>query len=190
MAAKTLDVAPVIDLAREMVRREQRIDKMESELKREKEELELIRRERMPDLMRERDVASLELGSGWELSLKPVFFASLPSTSAIEKASEELAPELRARREEGLEWLRKNKAGDIIKNTVKVELGQGQTAVAKKIVAFIKTLKLSAERTEVVHSATLGKLLREKIKIGADVPFETFAVFSGQEAVVTPIKKK
>ncbi len=186
-----IEVKPeIVELARDMVRRERRIAQMEAQLSKEKEELRVIQYTTMPDLMRTHNIRSQTMGDGWVLACEPFFRASLPALSTIEKADPEEAARLMSQLNAGIKWIEANRGGDIIRDTIKVELGKGQSAMAKQIMALVKKLKLSAERARKVHPATLAKFLREKIQAGADVPTETFSLSSGEVAKVVPPKVK
>lgn len=184
----SVNTGPVIELARDMVRRERRIEVFEAELKREKEELLKIATETMPDLMRSCGVRAQELSNGWKLSCKPVFRASLPAPSTITNADPEEAAVLIGRLKAGLDCLKRWKATDIIKNTIKIELGLRQTAEATKFMNLAKQMKVAAERVQKVNPSTLSKYLKERVAAGKDVPFDTFAVFAGEIAEVIPPK--
>lgn len=184
------NTGPVIELARKMVKLELEIRAATEFIQIKSDELDRIKTEQMPDLMRSCSVTSLDLTSGWSLGLYPVFRASLPAMSTIEKAAPEESAVLAGRLEAGLKWLRANKAADVIRDTIKVDLGPGQAKVANAIMKFIKTFKVGAERSQKVHPSTLNKLLKEKIANGVDVPMDTFGVFSGEVAEVKFIAKK
>ncbi len=88
-------------------------------------------------------------------------------------------------------WLRKQKGGDLIKNTLKLELGRGCGTVLKKFLMLAKSQKVSVKQTEGVHPSTLAKFLKEKLEKGVDVPAETFGLFRGREAkVIAPKNPK
>jgi hypothetical protein len=144
----------------------------------------------VPERMKELNLPALPLSGGYTLETKPLFEASIPSVSAIESAPDEIAAALIARREGALKWLEKNKAGSIISTQMKIALGKGQTALARKVVAFLKTLKLSAETSRTVHPGSLKKHLRELLEAGKDVPFDLFQIYSGTQARVKPPKKE
>jgi hypothetical protein len=184
------DPAPVVKLAERMVALEMRISQAYAQAAQDSAELLRIRRDEMPDLMRTLGIKDQTLTNGWQLELQPVFEASLPSYSAMEKADGEEAMLLEQRRNAGFKWLRGNKAADLIKNILKMDLGKGEDAKAKQLVALAKKLKVPFEHSESVHAGSLKKFLREKVAGGADVPFDTFAVFSGEMASVKPPKIK
>lgn len=182
-------VALVVDNARRMMRLEMEIADIEQKLRTKQEEYDKLSTDELPGLMESVGIKTLPLANGYTLDLKPVFRASLPAKSTIEKANDEERPILLARFTDGLKWLRKHKAGDLIKNTLKLDLGKGQDAVVKEFMALAKRLKVSVDRSETVHPGSLGKFLREQLEIGTDVPFETFGVFDGRKAEIKPPKK-
>lgn len=183
------DPAPVIRLAERMVKMETQIHFLENALASEKAELRRIETEEMPALMQTLGFKRMELTDGWTLEVKPFFEASLPSFSSIESAKDpEEQMDLDERRNAGFKWLRGHKASDLIKNILRMDLGKGNDAAAKKLAALAKSLKIPFEQSESVHAGSLKKFLRETLEAGRDIPFDTFAVFSGEMATVKPPK--
>lgn len=69
-----------------------------------------------------------------------------------------------------LAWLRLNKFGSLIKNTVKVAFGKGDDKKAKALAAFLKKEKVTYERREGVHPQTLQAFIRESLRVGRNLP--------------------
>lgn len=63
-------------------------------------------------------------------------------------------------------WLRQNKFGALIKNTIRVAFGKGDDKIAAKLSAFLKKTKIPYERAEAVHPQTLGAFVREQLGAG------------------------
>lgn len=179
-------LARLINHAREMARKLKRVSELEAEQKEIQEAYDLLAQTVVPDLMRECGLPSLPLGNGWSIEVEPVFRANLPSPSAIEKAKGEEAEALIQRLTAGLAWLNEEKGGDLVNDTFVISLGKGKQDEAKAISELIERLKLDGERVEKVHHAQLAKFLKEKIAAGKEVPFDTFAVFSGDVAKLVP----
>lgn len=184
-------IEAVIKKARELYHCELHITTLKEELAKQEERRLNLQREVLPELMQTADVTRVTLGNDWELTLGDIFHSSLPSKSAIERTKDDDERySLEQRLKEGLSWLRKHKAGDLIKNTIKFDLGRGQDKVKAQILALAKKLKLPVTHSETVHPQTLNKFLRETLANGKDIPMETFSVFSGKEASLTQPKPK
>jgi hypothetical protein len=183
------NVAAVVEQARLLMKLEIEIARLETALKEKKTAHNLLATETLPGLMDSAGIEGLPLRHGYELELKKVLRASLPAKSTIENADEEEQPMLIRRFKDGLAWLRKHKAQDIIRNTLKIDLGKGQDRETREILALAKRLKVPVDRSETVHPASLSSFLRERLANGAEVPFETFGVFNGREAKIKPPKK-
>lgn len=184
------DLESVINQARLLMRLDLEIGQLEVKLKEQKQAYNKLATETLPELMDSVDAGTaIPLGNGYTLQLEDVFRANIPAESTIEKADDEERPALEKRRADALSWLRQNKASDIIKNTLKVDLGKGQDSIAKKFAALAEKLKVPLKRSETVHYQTLANLLQEKLEAGTEVPFETFSVFKGRKATIQAPKK-
>lgn len=183
------DVTPVVENARRLMKLEMDIIQLTDAINQKKKEYEALATEQLPELMDSVGVTGLDLANGYRLELKPVFRASLPAKSTIENADDEERPQLLRRLKDGLTWLRKHKAADLVKNTLRIDLGKGQDAAAKEFAALAKRLKVTIDRSETVHPGSLSKFLKEKMETGAEVPFDTFGVFSGRKAEIKAPKK-
>jgi hypothetical protein len=134
--------------------------------------------------MMEESLQEFKLESGAMVKIKNIVSGSLPAPGTIEKAKGDNKKELIARLKEGLAWLRKNKAGDLIKNQVSVLLPAGADKVAQEAAAALRKLKLSPVRTMTIHPQSLNGYLREAIANGKDIPQKTFSLFIGQIAEI------
>lgn len=184
------DPGPVIKLARELVNKENKIAALKLQIVALEEERLAIAKDKLPAAMRDCGVTSLGLAAGWELELEEIFSANLPAPSTIENAKGEEIEALIDRSEKGMEWLEENGGGDLLVETVSVKLGRGQSRIAQKLVELATKLKVIPKRARKIDPRTLAKFLKEKISNGADVPLETFAVFSAKVAVITRPKEE
>ena len=87
-------------------------------------------------------------------------------------------------------FLRKNKADSIIKSVLTINVGKGNAKAVAELIKLAKTFRLPCERDETVHPQTLSKYIRELLEKGAEVPFDTFAVFTGKKAKITAPKER
>lgn len=168
-----------------------RISKGEELLTALKVSLRKLQFEDMPVMMFELELREIVLNSGGKFKVKSVISGSLPSAGAILKEKDKNRMlELKRRLREGLSWLRKNNARDLIKNEVTCSFASGEEKFAKSIAKLIRAEGGSPITSAVVHSQTLNKFLRETIEEGREVPVETFKLFTGSMAEYVPPKKK
>ncbi len=179
------DLAQVSHFAQKMQELDSDIKNLEIKLKSKKQELERIASADLPDLLDALQLTSITLPGGNKVFVKTIIKASLPTAKAIARASAEQKDELSDRLKAGLIWLRDNGADAMIKNIVSAELGKSSDKVAKELIKAAKELGIIATREESVHPQTLSSYVREKLEAGIDVPFDTFAVYSGRKATIT-----
>lgn len=124
--------------------------------------------------------STIVLKNGRKMKLKEFFSASLPSKSAIDGQKDpEKQADLEERKEKGLKWLDDNGMGDVIKNNIVAILPRGDQQIAKEIADILEAKKVAYVREESVHAMTLNATLKDAMKQGKNVPFETFAVMTG-----------
>jgi hypothetical protein len=179
-----MEIADIIKIAENAETMTAEIAEMEQALKARKAELQKIMMEELPSLMMEESLQEFKLESGAMVKIKNIVSGSLPAPGAIDRAKGDDKKELIARLKEGLAWLRKNKAGDLIKNQVSVLLPAGADKIAQEAAAALRKLKLSPVRTMTIHPQSLNGYLREAIANGKDIPQKTFSLFIGQIAEI------
>jgi hypothetical protein len=179
-----MEIADIIKIAENAEDMTAEIAEMEQALKARKAELQKIMMEELPSLMMEESLQEFKLESGAMVKIKNIVSGSLPAPGTIDRAKGDDKKELIARLKEGLAWLRKNKAGDLIKNQVSVLLPAGADKVAQEAAAALRKLKLSPVRTMTIHPQSLNGYLREAIANGKDIPQKTFSLFIGQIAEI------
>ena len=114
------------------------------------------------------------------MKLKEFFSANLPSKSTIEGCKDpEKQADMEERKEKGLSWLDQNGMGDVIKNNIIAILPRGEQDLAKKVSEILFDLKVAHVRDESVHAMTLVATLKDALRNGKNVPFETFAITTG-----------
>jgi hypothetical protein len=89
---------------------EDKILKAEDDLKKLKEDADVLSGEVIPTMMTEMNISTLKLADGTAVEVKPIYGASI-------------SPE---RKEEAFNWLRINGLGDLIKNEVTVSFGRNE----------------------------------------------------------------
>ena len=94
----------------------------EEELKKIKNDMDVLSGEVIPTMMTEMNISKFSLSDGAAVEVKPVYGAS------ISKAKEE----------EAFNWLRNNGLGDIIKNMVTVSFGRKEDNKAESVADLAK----------------------------------------------------
>lgn len=183
-------IAEVLKLAQEMYNLQRETGQMMVLLKAKEDRLDVLETTLVPEAMSAAGMSEHQLGdSGWSVEVEQIVRASIPSETAIEKTDGPERELLVNRRTEAMKWLRENNADSLIKNKVVAEFGKGQDKAAEDWAEKINKAGYPAQRTESVHPQTLNKFLKEEIEKGKQVPTETFALFNGKRAKLTPPKK-
>jgi len=140
----------------------------EEELKKIKQEIDILSGEVIPTMMTEMNISTLKLADGTAVEVKPVYGASI-------------SPE---RKDEAFNWLRKNGLGDLIKNEVTVSFGRNEDnkAIAYANLAVENGYQPSQKLK--VEPMTLKALVRERIESGKDMPSDLFNVFAGNRTKI------
>ena len=110
----------------------------------------------------------LTLTDGAEISVKPIYAASIP----------------KERKEEAFQWLRDHDFGDLVKNNVTVSFGRGEDEVARDFVDFCDAEGYAPNQMEKVEPMTLKAWLRERVEAGDPVPLDLFGAFISQRATI------
>lgn len=120
------------------------------------------------------------LKNGREMKLKDFFAANIPSKSAIDGCKDpEKQDDMIQRKEKALKWLDDNGVGDVIKNQIIAMLPRGDANKAAQIANYLLELEVGYIREESVHPQTLVATLKEALRDGKNIPFETFSVTTG-----------
>jgi len=147
---------------------EDKILNAEENLKKLKEEADVLSGEVIPTMMTEMNISTLKLADGSAVEVKPIYGASI-------------SPE---RKEEAFNWLRTNGLGDLIKNEVTVSFGRNEDnkAIAYANLAVENGYQPSQKLK--VEPMTLKALVRERIEAGKDMPSDLFNVFAGNRTKI------
>ena len=142
-----------------------RIKSLEDQIKDLKEDEKYFSCVVIPKLMEDMNLSSLKLKDGSELSVKKIFSATL---KADKKA-------------EGINWLRDNGLGDIVKNNITVSFGQGEDNKAVDYASLARSNGYEPIQEEKVHPSTLKVVMKEWKDKGHEVPEELFNTFDGNQ---------
>jgi hypothetical protein len=147
------------------------ISNAEASLKELKEQEKQLNNFTIPQIMEKMNLETLKLKDGSELSVKKVYSATM---KADKKA-------------DCIQWLRNNGLGDIVKNEITVNFGQGEENKAAEYATLAKGQGYEPSQKEAVHAMTLKVTMEDWKNKGNEVPEDLFWTFDGNQ---TKIKNK
>jgi hypothetical protein len=168
---KSDNIKSLSDEVQKMESLTKEIENIEKNLKKKKNELDIISGEIVPTMMSEMGLSQLKLMDGSMIDVKPFYNASITV----------------ANRESAFNWLRQNGLGDIIKNEVVVSFGRGEDNKAAEYAELAKGQGLQPAQKLKVEPMTLKALVRQRIEAGKEMPAEIFSIYVGNK---TTIKRK
>ena len=148
---------------------EDKILQAEENLKKLKEEADVLSGEVIPTMMTEMNISTLKLADGTAVEVKPIYGASISAE----------------RKEEAFNWLRTNGLGDLIKNEVTVSFGRNEDNKAIAYANLAAEHGYQPSQKLKVEPMTLKALVRERIEAGKDMPSDLFNVFAGNRTKIT-----
>ena len=155
-------------LANEAASLEQKIAETEQTLKDHKQSLYKITDEQLPEALETMGLQKFTLKDGSEISVKPIYSASIPKD----------------RKDEAFQWLRDHEFGDLVKNNVTVTFARGEDDKAKKFVDLCMSKNFTPSQLEKVEPMTLKAWLRERVEGGDAVPLDLFGGYISQRATI------
>jgi len=150
-SVETLDNAgldTVAGLARKIKYQQDKVERLDRELKDEKQALLKLTDEDLPSTMADLGLSKFSLDDGSTVEVKPTYGASI----------------LVKDRPAAYEWLRENGFDDIIKNVISCQFGRGEDDQASAFHAFASQQGYPADQNESIHSSTLKRLLKSASK--------------------------
>ncbi len=136
----------------------------------------LIRTTLLPEVMTELQTSEWTNSIGSKVKITDFVSGSLPKD-----------PEKRAI---AIKWLEDNGSGAIIKSELSVEFSKSQHNEALAIKDDLVKQGLPAIVESSVHAGTLQAHVKEKLRNGEEVPFETLGVYAGRMAKIVHSNKK
>ena len=174
-SVETLDNAgldTVAGLARKIKQQQDKVERLDRELKDEKQALLKLTDEDLPSTMADLGLSKFSLDDGSTVEVKPTYGASI----------------LVKDRPAAYEWLRENGFDDIIKNVISCQFGRGEDDQASAFHAFASQQGYQADQNESIHSSTLKAFVKERIETGEDFPHTLFGAYVGQRAIIRGAK--
>ena len=166
---QTNDVKSLSDQVLKLRNLEDQVKEAEDNLKKLKQEADVVSSEVIPTMMIEMNVSTLKLADGSAVEVKPVYGASIPI----------------AKKEEAFTWLRNNGLGDLIKNEVTVSFGRNEDNKAAEYAGLAQGQGYQPVQKLKVEPMTLKALVRERLEAGQEMPTDLFNVFAGSRTKIT-----
>ena len=148
---------------------EDKLTTKEEELKKIKNDIDVLSGEVIPTMMTEMNISKFSLADGAGVEVKPVYGASIP----------------KAKEEEAFNWLRNNGLGDIIKNMITVSFGRNEDNKAASFAVLAQGQGYQPTQKLKVEPMTLKALVRERTEKGLEMPTDLFNVFAGNRTKIT-----
>ncbi|MBE16844.1 MAG: hypothetical protein CL867_11405 [Cytophagaceae bacterium] len=155
--------------AKEQLRVQEEVTQQEEVLADLKKEFKDISEQKLPDAMRECNLAEIKLSDGSKISVQQFYSARIG----------------KEREEEAFSWLKDNGHEDIIKNVVSLQFGRGEDDSADGLLKNLTSQGYAPSNKRWVEPMTLKAFVKEQAENGTDLPFETFNVFIGQKTKIT-----
>ena len=162
----------VAGLARKIKQQQEKVERLDRELKNEKQNLLKLTDEDLPSTMADLGLSKFSLDDGSTVEVKPTYGASI----------------LVKDRPAAYDWLRDNGFDDIIKNIVSCQFGRGEDDQASAFHAFASQQGYPTSQNESIHAGTLKAFVKERIEAGEDFPHQLFGAYVGQRAIIKGAK--
>ncbi len=129
----------------------------EEQLKKAKKDLDVLIKGRIPEAMIDAGVMNIALEDGTKLKLDKKTVASISE----------------ARKDAAMEWLTKNKFGELIKDEHKIILQHSDKKLSQSLKRMLRELRLEPTTKISIHPQTLGALVRSQIEEGNSAFFDS-----------------
>lgn len=156
-------------LTKKYLERKAKVEELESQLKEAKAAFAKVELEELPNAMEAAGVDSITTDEGIKVAVKDDL------TMSIAKKNKPAA----------FAWLRANKLGELIKNTITVALPKGTDKKADALEKTIQENGFTPERGEDVNTTSVKAAIKKLIEKGEDVPQDTFGIHKVKKAVVS-----
>jgi hypothetical protein len=159
-------LAALSSLADDYREAENKVARLEKELKEAKAALQLIAERHLPDLMEELDINDFSTGSGLKITM-----------------GESISAKPRADRRAALyKYLEDHGEGGMIKRTVEFAFGVNKEDEAQE---FLKSAGRPGKFVKKVEPSTLSAYVRAQLEEGTELPLDLFGVFRKRVAKVS-----
>ena len=166
---KVNDAESLSEQALKLKEMEKDLAAKEDEIKKLKQDIDIISGEVIPTMMQEMNLSSLKLADGSSIEVKRVYGASISAS----------------KKEEAFNWLRNNGLGDLIKNEITVSFGRNEDNKAASYAELAQGQGYQPTQKLKVEPMTLKALVRERLESGKEMPTDLFNVFAGNRTKIT-----
>ena len=184
VAPSSNEIGAVADMASRMLDLENEITRIDELLKQKKQDLLKLAEQDLPELMQELNVRDFTLSNGSKVEVNDIVSGSVPSVSAIDRAKGDDKVTLEIRQQQCFEWLRDNKAGDLIKSNVEVQFGRNEDEDCNAFAKELSDRNIYYKRSVGVHPASLNSYIKERMSEGKEVPHDLFKIYTGRRAKI------
>jgi hypothetical protein len=139
---------------------EMRITTAEAQVDELKEKLRVVQEQQIPDAMSSIGMKKFTLSNGYTVSIREDVYASIRKDFM----------------EQAVHWLDDNGLGDIVKDSVDVKFGRGDSDKAKRLMEYCVNNGWAAQEKMSVHPMTLKAVVKEQLAHGIQFPEEFFSV--------------
>lgn len=152
---------------------EQAVSQMEDDLKVAKKALNALKGNRIPDIMDELGMTSIEF-RGWRVSVDDFVSGSLPRDGeACQRA---------------IAWLEEQGAGGLIKTDISLSFGKSQHNEALDLAGRLEADGFAPNVKSGVHAQTLHSFARERIRNGEPLDIDVLGLYVGKVAKMKQVK--
>lgn len=160
-ASGPVDLSQLQDLAEQQAEAEAEVARIEAQLNAAREKLKDLAERKVPELMDQIGIEEFRTRTGLKIKIDETIRASIP----------------KARTAEAYAWLIANNHEALIKRSVVVEFGKGESDKASELASYLTKQGYAPDNEAKVHAQTLSAWVREKLKAGNEVPLDLFGVF-------------
>lgn len=164
----------LVEFAEELRDRGVELERLQDEGKQVSERIRRLEEVLIPELMGsigEGGISSFSLGDGSSIQLLKELKAGVLKKKA------------------GLDWLRENGEGGLIKTKMTVPFAKGQEDDASKLKKELEGRSIKAELVSEVHAGSLKSVIKRMLEAGQDVPLSDLGVHPRTVAKVKISKK-
>ena len=146
------------------------IESLEEAISQLKAEHQVLVTKVIPEAMASAGCESFTSTKGAKVALKRFLNGSLPRDPV--------------KRAEALDWIRAQRAEDLIKFGISVEIDKGDKVAADKVGSALRKIGIPFSSKLDIHPQTLAAFARERMEKGEPVPLETLGLFAGTVAKI------
>ena len=178
------EIGAIADMASRMLDLQDEINRTEELLKQQKQDLQKLAEQDLPDLMQELNIKDFTLSNGAKVQVDDFISGTVPSASAIDRAKGDDRVNMEIRQQHCFDWLRSNGAGDLIKNNVEVQFGRNEDDACDEFAIELNSRAINYKRSVGVHPSTLNSFIKERMSEGKEVPHDLFKIYTGRRAKI------